>query len=1854
MNNSDVNGDGESSVAPYNADDFDEVATFEPNDEGANEEPTNNGLPDIDGLSQVLNGNLLGENNFLDLGTGGNIFEFPTEAEQNTGAGGENGEQVNPRPAPVRNARPTTVPASNDKNAKKYRKRVGDIRKHGTFGLQNRTKKAPNPAMQVFDDGRAKDIEKNDEVNEADGWEKPSAREKRRENVIESSLNRSKATGDAYALYENLEDNIRGDHTYEDVISGNTCDDRMDNWINRQVTAVEKNCIKRSVENCVDIKRMEDLQQKIAAGESAEKLNVKDYEVVQLARSMTQHYRSLIGKAMNMIVKIQTPGFKKLTEQKQEDGGAKSVFETGDVDDGRRRKKKKEPLEKKKTSSDNEEETGDNNILDFLKEDESPELTDDQKKQIAEVKVRLSNHLKKYSRRIEHITKWAIDKKNIEFLIPRGSIPDEDIAIWNKGIKKELLAAFNRVDMILDIILEPQGDIATRYPDMVKIINEGIDKIFKNDAKAEDLKRYKLERNRNDLGNAISAYLNYILPVSKINDELQDEWYETAAVANILHRRIEIMTQILRDQFNISTDEINDQQNSLTQVVAFDYTQVPGVKKIKSLKIELGTLSSCKLYQNLYDTVNPRIAISHVIHTLAPLIVGLGDSMTAEKSHQYSVDYFKKQIKAVVNNSFNDLCSFPDFKTRMRVMSNVGIIPPPMAQSTYLVEVRGRSTAMCNMLMWPDRLLWSYNPLSKGNSKGTVRAFIYSDYLDPFYRSWRQSQHGSEGESTSKIRQYREAARTNTKNTTTFGTRAKSATTTNNTKDLKTNASNSMLWNMSHIDNVPAPYKTENNPSYGVSNEIGLKPQRVKQADVGGYLQLRNKMREKHKADYESRLRFGLNRYPSIKSDFVYVGDRESWNDIFSDASGQNIKIAPSEHTVYTENWSNSYTTGSYVTFKQHVIPHLLDPKLVQNNPDVAGSAIYMSLVSNPSKPVKQIWFKDRFKLRKGKKSSKDEKELSRWEGWFPYILELDAICEGGNPGLYTWDRPEWMLLMFKSLASFLYKMGEKDAMKNLLVVRLNKLQMAGNVDYQKVIYLLRKYLDFAVAIDWSIQGEDEGFPPMYEYFLHDGKSKALEFDYVMFDRKWMYATVKQGEVASTRTVEGKEVPNVEFNMYQLMNDPTEPWLICMMPSVAQLFKALQFYVQDYMQSTFGGEYIRNFYDFVYADPDMISGALHLATVPGKTLREFVDFTQVKLRYPHFIDPLGIENNDMDPIPDDRRKDSTNYDQQFPTNTERTAHIVDENFMEDPIESREEEDDDNTNIDISLARSSNLTLQEKIHFFEERVQLGPRGVRNDARGRGRRGRGRGRGMGENGKEGGRGRKVKRVSEFTSRNKTIFKIKKQLWIAMTLKEQNILAQGLIALDNGFKTKSGTSYENAITGRAQLLRGLLGRYNVQDVKYEEGMDALTDYKDVTTYTNETGTNEKAVVVRQPALNYMDDEFIRLFGVALEMTEDYYNRMSNVRKVYLGMLRKTNIQQYNREVRSGIEGRTSVIFDCNNIDFRLGHLYGDINYVETYDSANFVPVHIIMRLARAGFLPLPLGIPNQYQTSNEDEKKSMEDAKKKERLIEDKDRVGWTNIPWDAATYNSFTPEGKNIYNITRVEGNPVYQTDIINAWKNNNSREFNSSMIPRIAQAFGFTGGNSYKFSTLPIGTKEAEKALRKEFLSKHKGKPTPFDEFLYYIGMFHPRSYIRMEDVLPGCGSSFQYDDGTNDNTAFLPDASEPSYLKPQTTIEEPLIGEDDFPDVDTYIYNPNDPTDKEEIERRKRTLQDVPDNQIVDEVGEMNRFLRGEGAEEGAVVGTEVGAEEEAGEGTEVGDEVGAGNFGGEENEGFPYDLLDE
>lgn len=180
-------------------------------------------------------------------------------------------------------------------------------------------------------------------------------------------------------------------------------------------------------------------------------------------------------------------------------------------------------------------------------------------------------------------------------------------------------------------------------------------------------------------------------------------------------------------------------------------------------------------------------------------------------------------------------------------------------------------------------------------------------------------------------------------------------------------------------------------------------------------------------------------------------------------------------------------------------------------------------------------------------------------------MLELDTLLE--NPTSTSLNRlsdkgercvgmGEWVVLLFKLLAGFLHHRPH-DGTEFLLLVRLNRLKRLGSISECEVVYTLRKFLHFGLAVQ---QGGLSQLPPDYFY------------DYVIKD------------TASVHWQDSRTHKSTLFS-----EDPEEVYLLRPMPTVAELWKLMYAYASRYFSRLCNSFVVDDLWDFLWTHKELRS-----------------------------------------------------------------------------------------------------------------------------------------------------------------------------------------------------------------------------------------------------------------------------------------------------------------------------------------------------------------------------------------------------------------------------------------------------------------------------------------------------------------------------------------------------------------------------------------------------------------------------------------------------------------------------------------
>lgn len=183
------------------------------------------------------------------------------------------------------------------------------------------------------------------------------------------------------------------------------------------------------------------------------------------------------------------------------------------------------------------------------------------------------------------------------------------------------------------------------------------------------------------------------------------------------------------------------------------------------------------------------------------------------------------------------------------------------------------------------------------------------------------------------------------------------------------------------------------------------------------------------------------------------------------------------------------------------------------------------------------------------------------------------------------YDKPEYLLNIWKAIVSILYKDGVYNSREYLWIADLDQMKKFGLVTEQLFIYVLRKYLDFAVCVTAEAV-KDENLP-LYKRVV-DGEEYEFDYDLVITEESWIYT-----EVSET---------GVPIN-YLLKNDPYKVLLIRPTPSVEEAFVRLRYCYQNFFEKVFHCTFEESAFEIMSTDPKFSSASIKRAAEDPRSNR---------------------------------------------------------------------------------------------------------------------------------------------------------------------------------------------------------------------------------------------------------------------------------------------------------------------------------------------------------------------------------------------------------------------------------------------------------------------------------------------------------------------------------------------------------------------------------------------------------------------------------------------------------------------------
>jgi hypothetical protein len=725
----------------------------------------------------------------------------------------------------------------------------------------------------------------------------------------------------------------------------------------------------------------------------------------------------------------------------------------------------------------------------------------------------------------------------------------------------------------------------------------------------------------------VDANIDYLYPESELSPGIVDDLMSAYSKKSDLDTKsIELRKSIVRDRvmksINITPEEVEKDVNELIDIMQATYSQKPSTKRLNTLYQKRGLFSASKGYElmKLYvdssvqdyklfnSNYSGNMAIASINNSIdryfksgmtdqeflqssISLKTEIATNMKVlEEQLSRSAALIRSERYANLNELFSDFTTIELWKRNFGNMVWADIIPNPLVISTYQVRMEDKEEDMCHMFMWPDRIALSYDPRANSFITKPASIEIMSDFHDASLRKPDNFTFLGLPVQLSTVSVLREKGLTTMTNM--LPNTSGSFNSADKTNDIKSWPQKDKVFlndcgRTINPDHPGLDFLTVTPDDTYIS---GARCDQLEKIIRSAWLQYANKTANGKSSVLDDRVYCGIGPVEDISEEELLRNDAR--------ATDPEVRYR-SEFTYYTKDFENnanqSFTGRSYLTIKVDISPHHtydLSSGFVSSSerPYVAGHTLYLDMKKRGDK--KFIWFKDRDKARKGKNSNKVEKDIKndRWAGWFSKVVEIDALAE--NSVSYTWDRPEWALLLFKAIAGAIYEIGEDESSNFLLLVRLNKLKRLGDIRENVFVYILRKYFDFALAVHDSMQGDSQTIPPLYK---NSDASGWYDYDFAIDTEVNLFSKIENDDIRD----------------YLMENDETSPILFRAMPSVSELWKLFQLYFKD-LFSKFGNNYAKlSVYDFMYTDVDMVSGNMKRASGEGSKLSKI--FNKSKL-----------------------------------------------------------------------------------------------------------------------------------------------------------------------------------------------------------------------------------------------------------------------------------------------------------------------------------------------------------------------------------------------------------------------------------------------------------------------------------------------------------------------------------------------------------------------------------------------------------------------------------------------------------------
>jgi len=339
----------------------------------------------------------------------------------------------------------------------------------------------------------------------------------------------------------------------------------------------------------------------------------------------------------------------------------------------------------------------------------------------------------------------------------------------------------------------------------------------------------------------------------------------------------------------------------------------------------------------------------------------------------------------------------------------------------------------------------------------------------------------------------------------------------------------------------------------------------------------------------------GIHYHPvNEKTSVKFSKENENFVWIFGDDFYS--RISGTKTDGFLDKKLSSYL--GFVSYKCDVWPRDQKKRTTLNKPQFSKSGLliepktknsYNKTLYDPYPKAGHLWHLEIEPTPKAKKVwFKQEKNGKSWKGFITSVIEFDSFfqpistsntssesfsSQAENPTFFSGKIPYLPIVpaIFKTIIESFFQLKEKGFQSStILLVRLNRIKRLGLLPENVLVYILRKYFDFALCLS----SKDQVFTSIND--------KPYEIDMNVKNQWRVYTTIQRNQNGEV----------VDIDRWEEIDDK-EPFLIRPIPSLDEFWRLIQYYLFYFFEHQ-----TRNFektnlndipslFDFLTADKDI-------------------------------------------------------------------------------------------------------------------------------------------------------------------------------------------------------------------------------------------------------------------------------------------------------------------------------------------------------------------------------------------------------------------------------------------------------------------------------------------------------------------------------------------------------------------------------------------------------------------------------------------------------------------------------------------